>query len=416
MKICVVGANPETEGVCRAVLQHSASGDWELIYSGTQEEPLEADAYIWDCGEQNFPSQITPETAKRSLFVVEANGLELLRNALGAACASIVLKPVRPEALRPFLDHSLRHGKPKDAAESSPISTPFAGSDGVFDLFQCLLHTKLKLQESDRRQACLITDVLRDIRTPLSLLSGYCGILMDQQFGALHPDHMELLSKLQHGVGQVLRRTETIRELTQPMKSDPDLPARDVEATMSQAILEVTPLAERKDVRIAVQLEPPQQGLRFDPARINHVLVSVLEKACKVTPKGLTVEVSGYPVFWNGHAPRTSQPMSRLKKGGLPGSISFGYRIDIRAAGAAVVSGRTDSVVDDDALDSDDADRPAEGLAMAICRMVVSAHRGSIWAETSAEATQFSLVLPDVKTDDARPASEAVFRKTATYS
>src|SRR5712691_12029910 len=109
MKVCLVGVESQVHEDCRAVLQELVpASKCELIASIPQPEPPDADVYIWDFRQDMFWQRLTPETMKRSLFVVEPKLLERFRERLGTAHVSILLKPVRPAALRPFLEHAVR--------------------------------------------------------------------------------------------------------------------------------------------------------------------------------------------------------------------------------------------------------------------------------------------------------------------
>src|SRR5579862_4329251 len=160
MKICVVGASLEMERLCRAALQSFATPDVELIVSPGHRERPEADAYVWDCGIQPSPSQLSAEIIERSLFVVDPDRLESFRALLGTTPARIVLKPLQPKGLQSFLQHALRPEKREDRSirrEPVPDSTPHANSAGEGeDLFQCLLQANERLRENDQRQAELI--------------------------------------------------------------------------------------------------------------------------------------------------------------------------------------------------------------------------------------------------------------------
>ena len=398
MKICVVGASLEMERLCRAALQSFATPDVELIVSPGHRERPEADAYVWDCGIQPSPSQLSAEIIERSLFVVDPDRLESFRALLGTTPARIVLKPLQPKGLQSFLQHALRPEKREDRSirrEPVPDSTPHANSAGEGeDLFQCLLQANERLRENDQRQAELIAEVSRSFSAPLKILAGYCGLLLDQRPGSLNPEQIELLSRMQGTIRKAQRRADAISELAQPLKSDSDLTAGNLEAALSQAVLEIAPLAEKKDLRITMKLDSPEQPLMFDPVRIQHVFISVLDHACQVPAKSRTIQVIGYSVFWTGASPRASQPVSRLKKGGISSGSSYGYRIDVRDFSSAIGSqpSRMDA--------PNPAESSGEDVAMALCRTIMRAHQGRIWKELYREATQFSLVFPYRQAND----------------
>jgi signal transduction histidine kinase len=74
--------------------------------------------------------------------------------------------------------------------------------------------------------------------------------------------------------------------------------------------------------------------LCLDPARIEQLMVNLLDNACKFTPKLGAIEVFGYPYFWE----RRGRPTAafgierRVSKCAEPNS----YRLDIRDSGPAI--------------------------------------------------------------------------------
>ena len=45
------------------------------------------------------------------------------------------------------------------------------------------------------------------------------------------------------------------------------------------------------------------------------------------------------------------------------------------------------------------ADRSGAGLNLAICRMIINAHKGRIWATPGGQSAKCSLVLPYIRSD-----------------
>jgi len=397
MKIGLVGLEWEFEDDYRALLQELIPNNFEFIACAPDAEPLEADVYIWDCHPEMFSWNLTPEIVKRSLFVIEPKLLDRFRQRLGTMHASILLKPVRPAALRPFFEHAVRQYNP-----GAPLPSPTAGAGDVNDLLDCLLHTNLKLQEYDQFRTNFLARAVHDFRTPLTSLCGYCGLLVDQRLGSLNSSQTDLLLRMQHSITRLSRLADAMFELSvgRNVKREPDLQTGDVEAAINQAIHDVTPHADEKKIRITVRVDPPRQPLVFDSAKIEQVLINLLENACKFTPKKGAIHVSGYPLSSDSRSVRPSGASVSNGDGMRSTLMANAYRIDVRDSGSGIPCEHLESIFEEYTSYSGGTDRSGGGLGLAICRMTVDAHRGRMWAESGPDGTQFSVVLPQAEAKD----------------
>ena len=78
------------------------------------------------------------------------------------------------------------------------------------------------------------------------------------------------------------------------------------------------------------------EDLYFDPAQLDQVFVNILDNACKFTPRNGSIEIQGYPFFWERRGRLTSASLlpkeRRVRDGAEPNS----YRVDIRDSGTAI--------------------------------------------------------------------------------
>src|SRR5258708_3627648 len=210
MKIGLVGVEWQCQDDYRVLLQELIPNSFEIVASAPDAEPPDADVYIWDCHPEMFSRSLTPDIVKRSLYVIEPKLVERFRERLGTMHASILLKPVRPAALRPFLEHAVRQNNPQ-ALDPSLTSN---GRGEMNDLLDCLLHTNLKLQEYDQFRTNFLARAVHDFRTPLTSLCGYCGLLVDQRLGPLNKSQVDLLSRMQHSITGLSRLAAAMFDLS----------------------------------------------------------------------------------------------------------------------------------------------------------------------------------------------------------
>jgi signal transduction histidine kinase len=392
MKFCVVGNESELLDQCRRILEETVPEEWELVRSARYSEAPDADVYIWDFACDPFLPMEGPDMVTRSLFVVEPGQLDRFRQALGTLRANIVLKPVQPSALRPFLEHALRRRTPP--GEQSMTSGGSSRHDDRDDLIESVLHANLKLQEYDQSRTNFLAMAVHDFRAPLTALDGYCGLLVEQRMGSLSPDQLNLLRRMQHSIKRLSRLADAMFELSAGRRSKRELNVQeaDVEALISQAIHEVTQYAQQKQIRISASVTRPRQKFLFDAGKIEQVLINLLENSCKFTPKNGSIEVSAYPVPYEaGHR---SQSLARSFGPDSETLPSNAYRIDVRDSGCGIPDEHIHSIFEEYTSYAGGKDRSGGGLGLAISRMIIDAHHGAIWAESGATGTKFSLVLP----------------------
>ncbi len=312
------------------------------------------------------------------VFFVRRQQVAQLQEELRGAPASILLKPLNPVALKSLMIHQ------RDAA---------CGLAGRDDLLQYVLQANLKLQEFDHDRTNFLARAVHDFRAPLTALHGYCGLLLQQQVGALNSSQMELLQRMQHSVKRLSRMAAGMFELSvgKHVERKPRLESVDVERCVQQALHDVLPLADEKQIAVSVQVERPSAAPRWEGGQIEQVLVNLFENACKFTPRFGSIEVTGSEVAM--HAAQRPEGASN----GSPhmGSIPA-YRIDVRDTGSGIQQEFLPHIFEEYTSYSGGKDRSGGGLGLAICRMIVTAHGGNIWAASPEDGTgaTFSFVLP----------------------
>jgi signal transduction histidine kinase len=392
MRLSTIGVEREIDEQCRTLLEEMAPGRCEVVASPLDAELQEADFYIWDFRPESFSHVLRPHIVARSLFLIEPGMVSAFQRALGTSRASVILKPVRPAALRPFLEHVVKSKRAAlhDANNASGLATQ---SSEVEELLERLLHANLRLQEYERARTNSLARAMHDFRVPLTALNGYCGLLLGQGMGLMSPSQMDLVRRMQHSVKRLTRLAEAMLELSmgQLARSELTIEEADIEGSIAQAIHEVALHAQEKQIRIEMSVERPTETLLFDAGKVERVLINLLENSCKFTPRQGTIHLSAYSVFWDG---LVRKPVNASKAASDGALTANSYRIDVRDSGCGVPSEHAESIFEEFTTYGGGHDRSGGGLGLAICRMAIDAHRGRIWAESNGAGTQFSFVLP----------------------
>lgn len=384
MTIHLLSTDGELYKLCREILADTAElGRSCTLSAVSPDDPWrEADLYIWDF----HPNLVLPEHVNwnplRHIFLVDRKDLPVFHAATGVEEGNVLLKPVARATLSTFLTQALSSGTAKSLR---------ADRD---EMLQCLIQTNLKLQEYDQDRTAFLARAVHDFRAPLTALNGYCGLLRGEELGSLNEDQKEVLRHMQHSARRLSRMASAMFQLSvgRHLKSLPDLQAGDIRECLDQALHEIVPFADEKSISINSEMEPGD-GLYFEAGQIEQLLMNILDNACKFTPKAGSIEIRGYPFFWERRHAAAELPFPverRHRFNQEPNS----YRIDISDSGAAIPVEHLAEIFEEYTSYAGGRDRSGGGLGLAICKMIVTQHDGRIWAMNGEAGPVFSVLLP----------------------
>jgi PAS domain S-box-containing protein len=246
------------------------------------------------------------------------------------------------------------------------------GAIAVNEDITSLQHTQEQLRAAVRDREQLLAIVAHDLRSPLSAL----------MVGAAAAAYK---ARELAGGEPVRELAETLVDIAQRMSGlVDDLLAVSVAATGGPSMLRLEPISASSLVMRAVQAAQPllaREGLvlelraaaelpllHIDRARILRVFANLLDNARKYTP-----------------APGRITLTAEVTAGGV--------RFSVANSGAALPEGELTAMFQP--FWQAGRDRHGVGLGLAICRSLVEAHGGSIWAEPAAgQRVRVSFVLP----------------------
>jgi signal transduction histidine kinase len=253
-----------------------------------------------------------------------------------------------------------------------------------------------KLQEFNQERTNFLARSIHDFREPLTAISGYCDLLLDEELEPLTSGQRTILQRMRNGMRRLSRATNSMFQLGlgESASAVLTLEHADIRDCIGQVLEGLVPVLESKRVSVTVDVKRSPEDLRFDTTQIQQVLVNLLESAWKFTPRWGGIAIKGYPFFWERRREQASVRMSFLDRrvGQLKRFNSF--RVDITDPGPPIPAVDADRIFQESSSYSGGQDRSGAGLSMAICRMILSQHRGRIWAESGAAGTVCSFVLP----------------------
>jgi len=216
--------------------------------------------------------------------------------------------------------------------------------------------------------------IVHDLRQPLQSLIG--GLETLPILGDLNEEQLEFVQLSAEGGQTLLQMINDLLDIGKMESGTLTLERSriDPHACATHALQQVRNLAREKDLELRCELPAGDAELEADADKLRRVLANLLGNAIKFTPRGGSVSLSGQL-----HPADDSYRISVTDTGeGIPPDAferifeKFG-QVQDRKAGRAM----------------------STGLGLTFCKMVVEAHGGRIWVEsTLGRGSTFSLTLP----------------------
>ncbi len=223
--------------------------------------------------------------------------------------------------------------------------------------------------ESERLRSSLLSAISHDLRTPLAALVGLASTL--EADGKLSEQERRELAEAVHD--QALRMSQLVNNLLDMAR----LQAGEVQLNRQWHVLEeivgsalrsLQPALANHEVRVS--LDPSLPLIYVDSVLIERVLCNLIENATKYTASGSQIRIS-----------------AEAKKDEL--------RVMVSDNGPGLLPDMIEAVFDKFTRGEKESATPGVGLGLAICKAVVQAHRGRIWAENMSEGgARFTFTVP----------------------
>ena len=228
-------------------------------------------------------------------------------------------------------------------------------------------HSQLQI-ETERLRNALLSSVSHDLRTPLAAITGAASGLLERKLN-LDPHGQELAQVAYEEAERLNRLVGNLLDMTRLESGNVKVEKewQPLEEVVGTTLLRLERLF--KDRPLQANLPDDLPLVPIDAVLIEQVLVNLLENAAKYTPAGSPVELSAW-------------------------GEGQGVVVEVADRGPGVPQGDEERI-----FDKFYRVRPTTtggvGLGLAICRAVIEAHGGRIWAENRAGGgAVFRFTLP----------------------
>ncbi|MCX7975635.1 MAG: ATP-binding protein [Bellilinea sp.] len=315
--------------------------------------------------------------AKRRALLADTPEAVFLRGVNQAALISAAIASLLALTLGGFmaygLTRSLReltHATEEIARGNYGKEVAVRSKDELGTLAQAFNKMSRDLANAVRLRRQMTADIAHELRSPLTVLSGYAEALSDGKLKG----SPEIFNVLHQETRQLSRLVDDLRLLSLADAGELSLLLQptDVRALLEQVITRHRVTSEQKGIQLQVDAALDLPKLRLDPDRMAQVLDNLILNAFRYTPAGGWVRLSAEALPAGGIRLKVADNGSGIAAEDLPYIFERFYRAD-----KARHSGQE------------------SGLGLAIARSIVEAHGGRIRAESQpGKGTTFIIELP----------------------
>ncbi|WP_077036248.1 DUF4118 domain-containing protein [Pelomonas sp. KK5] len=224
--------------------------------------------------------------------------------------------------------------------------------------------------ESERLRNSLLSALSHDLRTPLAVVYGLADTLA--ALPALPEAGRELARSLQQESRRINAMVSNLLDMARLQSGAVRLRLQwqPIDEVIGSALQAMQPMLAGHVVR--TELAPGLPLVNLDAVLVERVLCNLLENAAKYTPAGSTVTLAA---------------VLRDDEDELILSVTDD--------GPGLPAGREEALFEKFARAKSESTTPGVGLGLAICRAIMQAHRGRIWAEAAPSGgAAFVLAFP----------------------
>ena len=245
----------------------------------------------------------------------------------------------------------------------APIRTSSGDQIGFIGLFR----DQTRAMHQEQLQSQFLAFLMQDIQDPLNSVLAAQDTLLSSDLGS---GNERVLTTARRTTARLLDRVQMLLEINN-IQEHPDAlhclmhPLRPL---IESCVAQITPLAQQRSINVVVEYLNDGKPLPFDADRMRRMLVNLLEYVLGQNPAYSTVRVQlNY--------------------------TSKAAQVRIIDQGAGLTPEQAEHIFDRFGVAS--GDQRLGGLGLAFCKVVIEAHGGRIWAEsTPGKGSTYAFSLP----------------------
>jgi signal transduction histidine kinase len=234
-------------------------------------------------------------------------------------------------------------------------------------------HERLR-EETEQLKADFTAMLAHDLRSPLTASMSAATMMREGMFGPVTEQQTKWLGKIEENDQIVANLVSDFLDVSKLEAGRLDLVTEEVDLKqlIDNNVENYLALAKKKKISLTSRIDPSLTRIKVDPRRLEQVFANLLSNAFKFTPEGGAIEVGAV-------SNNDSHLRLWVKDNGV--GISSAEIADLFEKYRQTASGKTSA-------------HKGTGLGLVICKMIVEAHGGKIWAESEpGKGTTFYFTL-----------------------
>lgn len=247
---------------------------------------------------------------------------------------------------------------------------------------QSQLHQKLgrtndELQRILRTKHEIMQDVSHDLRSPLALIKGYAEMLKEGFLGALTEEQTNALNVIDKKGEQLLTLVNRLFQLQTVGKDTLDKTPFNLTHHLHETVQSWQILMANKNIRLQLQTAVELPVIMADANLLEQVFTNLLDNALKFSPEGSKITIDAW-----SEGSELIVAIADQGTGIAPEKITqiFERFYQVKSSGQA---------------------KAGAGIGLALCKAIVDAHDGRIWAKSAGQnqGATFFIALPTNKVE-----------------
>lgn len=152
-----------------------------------------------------------------------------------------------------------------------------------------------RLKELDRQKTDFLSIAAHQLRTPLSILSGYIELIREGAYGKVQKETAEILNNMDQSNGHLVKLVDEFLNITRIEQGRVkfDIKPQDIVSAIEHTVKELADRAKQNGIKIVTRQSIKTLSAPFDEEKIRHVVFNFIDNAIKYSERGtITVRVT----------------------------------------------------------------------------------------------------------------------------